>query len=38
VIDMGRKAGVPTPVIRTVYALAAQRAGVARLYEPWGRR
>ncbi|MCW5774455.1 MAG: 2-dehydropantoate 2-reductase [Rhodospirillaceae bacterium] len=36
VIDMGRKAGVATPVIDTVYALAAQRARAAGLYKPWG--
>lgn len=36
VLDMGRKAGVPTPVIDTVYALAAQRAEAAGLYKPWG--
>jgi 2-dehydropantoate 2-reductase len=36
VIDMGKKAGVPTPVIGTVYALAAQRAEVAGIYKPWG--
>jgi hypothetical protein len=27
---------VPTPVIGTVYALAAQRAEVAGIYQPWG--
>ena len=37
VIDMGKKAGVPTPVIDTVYSLAAQRAEVAGIYKPWGR-
>jgi 2-dehydropantoate 2-reductase len=38
VIDMGKKAGVPTPVIDTVYSLAAQRAEAAGIYKPWGRR
>ncbi len=38
VIDMGKKAGVPTPVIDTVFALAAQRAEVAGIYKPWGKR
>jgi 2-dehydropantoate 2-reductase len=38
VIDMGRKAGVATPVLDTVYALAAQRAEVAGIYKPWGAR
>ena len=37
VIDMGRKAGVATPVIDTVYALAAQKAELAGMYKPWGR-
>ena len=36
VIDMGRMAGVPTPVLDTVYSLAAQRAEVAGIYKPWG--
>lgn len=36
VLDMGRKAGVATPVIDTVYALAALRARLAGLYKPWG--
>jgi len=35
VIDMGKKAGVPTPVIDTVFSLAAQRAGHAGIYRPW---
>lgn len=35
VIDMGRTAGVPTPVIDTVFALAAQRAQLAGIYKPW---
>jgi 2-dehydropantoate 2-reductase len=38
VIDMGRKAGVPTPVIETVFSLAAQRAQLAGIYKPWGPR
>ena len=38
VIDMGKKAGVPTPVIDTVFALAAQRAELAGIYKPWGAR
>lgn len=38
VIDMGRMAGVPTPVLDTVYSLAAQRAEVAGIYKPWGAR
>jgi 2-dehydropantoate 2-reductase len=38
VIDMGRKAGVATPVIDTVYALAAQRCELAGIYSPWGKR
>jgi len=37
VIDMGKKAGVPTPVIDTVYSLAAQRAELAGIYSPWGK-
>ncbi len=37
VIDMGKKAGVSTPVLDTVYALAAQRTEVAGIYKPWGR-
>ncbi len=37
VIDMGRMAGVPTPVLDTVYSLAAQRAEVAGIYKPWGK-
>ena len=37
VMDMGRKAGLATPVIDTVYALAAQRAQLAGLYKPWAR-
>jgi 2-dehydropantoate 2-reductase len=37
VLDMGRKAGVATPVIDTVYALAAQKAQLAGIYKPWGR-
>jgi 2-dehydropantoate 2-reductase len=37
VMDMGKKAGVPTPVLDTVYSLAAQRAEVAGIYKPWGR-
>jgi 2-dehydropantoate 2-reductase len=37
VTDMGKKAGVATPVIDTVFALAAQRAQHAGLYQPWGR-
>ncbi len=35
VIDMGRAAGIATPVIETVYALAAMRAEQAGLYKPW---
>jgi hypothetical protein len=35
---MGKKAGVPTPVIDTVFALAAQRAELAGIYKPWGAR
>jgi 2-dehydropantoate 2-reductase len=38
VIDMGRMAGVPTPVLNTVYSLAAQRAELAGIYKPWGAR
>jgi 2-dehydropantoate 2-reductase len=38
VIDMGEKAGVPTPVIGTVFALAAQRAEVAGIYKARGAR
>ena len=38
VIDMGRKAGVPMPVIDTVFALAAQRAQLAGIYKPWPAR
>lgn len=34
VIEMGRLAGVPTPTIDAVFALAAQRAAVAGLYTP----
>lgn len=38
VMDMGRKAGVATPVIDTVYALAAQKTQLAGIYKPWGAR
>jgi 2-dehydropantoate 2-reductase len=34
VMEMGRQAGVPTPTIDAVFALAAQRAAVAGLYKP----
>jgi 2-dehydropantoate 2-reductase len=34
VMEMGRLAGVPTPTIDAVFALAAQRAAVAGLYKP----
>ena len=32
ILEMGQMAGVPTPLIETIYSLAAQKARLAGLY------